>query len=145
MTTSRPNSAIRLWLYTLVYPLHIIEEVSSVGGLHGINLSRTAFFAISGTAALMLVAGILLAQKFRFPQFLEIILAAVVIANAISHIMNSIAIRGYGAGVITGTLFFIPLGVTTLFSLRKSMRPLRYFAGIGLGLLMQAVIIVIAW
>ncbi len=139
------NSSLRLWLYALVYPLHVIEEVRGVGVLHGINLSPRAFFAFSGAAVLVLVIAIVLSQRLRFPQFLEIVLGTVVIANAISHIVNSIAIRGYDAGVITGTLLFIPLGVTTLISLRKSMRPLRYVAAAGLGLVMQGVIMIIAW
>jgi Protein of unknown function with HXXEE motif len=146
MTTSRTrNSSLRLWLYLLVYPLHAIEEVRGIGVLHGINLSSTAFFAFSGAAVLALVIAIVLSQRFRFPQFLEIILGTAVIANATSHIVNSIAIGGYDAGVITGTLLFIPLGVATLISSRKSMRPLRYIAAGVLGLVMQGVIMIIAW
>src|SRR5260370_10987851 len=98
MTTSRTrNSSLRLWLYALVYLLHAIEEVRGVGLRHGINLSSTAFFASSGAAVVVLVTAIVLSQRFRFPQFLEIILGTVVIANAISHIVNSIAIAGYDA------------------------------------------------
>jgi hypothetical protein len=145
ITSQTRNSSLRLWLYPLVYPLHAIEEVRGVGVLHGINLSPTAFFAFSGAAVLVLVIAIVLSQRLRFAQFLEIVLGTVVIANAISHIVNSIAIRGYDAGVITGTLLFIPLGVTTLISLRRSMRALRYIAAAGLGLVMQGVIMIIAW
>ena len=135
----------RLWLYPLVYPLHIIEEVRGVGALHGINLSQRNFFVLSGAAWLMLVIGTALSQRFRLPQFLEILLGTLVVANALSHIVNSIVIAGYDAGVITGTLLFIPLGAMTLLSLRKSMRPLRYFAAAGLGLVVQGAIMIIAW
>ena len=93
----------------------------------------------------MLVTGILVSRKFRLPQFYEILLGTLVLANAVSHIVNTIAMSGYDAGVITGTLLFIPLAATSLLILRKNMRPLRYFAAAGLGLVVQGVIMIIAW
>jgi hypothetical protein len=134
----------RLWLFLLVYPLHILEEIRSVGAPHGINLSAKQFFILSGAACLLLAIGILLAQKFRFPQLLEIVIATIFVLNALSHIINSVAIRGYDAGVITGTLIFIPLGVTSLIRLRNSMRWPRYLAAVGLGLAAQVIITLLA-
>src|SRR5215510_5470444 len=146
MIASRKRyGSLRLWLYALAYPLHAIEEIRGVGASHGINLSRIAFFSISGAAALILVIAIVLARRFRFPQFLEIILGTVVIANAVSHIVNSIAISGYDAGLITGTLLFVPLGVTTMLSLRSSMRPLRHPAAALLRLSMEGPMMSTAW
>jgi hypothetical protein len=139
-----PSGSRRLWLFLLVYPLHILEEIRGVGVSHGINLSLKQFFILSGAACLLLAIGILLAQKFRFPQLLEIILGTVVVLNALSHIANCIVIRGYDAGVITGTLIFIPLGVASLVRLRNSMRWPRYFAAVGLGIVTQGIIILLA-
>ncbi|HVS80999.1 MAG TPA: HXXEE domain-containing protein [Pyrinomonadaceae bacterium] len=134
----------RLWLFLLVYPLHIIEEIRGVGAFRGINLSLKQFFILSGAACLLMVIGILLAQKFRFPQLLEIVFGTVFLLNGLSHIINSVVIRGYDAGLITGTLIFIPLGVTSLVRLRNSMRRLRYLAGVALGLAAQGIITVLA-
>jgi hypothetical protein len=134
----------RLWIFLLVYPLHIFEEIRSVGAPHGINLSAKQFFILSGAACLLLAIGILLARRFRFPQLLEIVLGTVFVLNALSHIINSVAIRGCDAGVITGTLIFIPLGVTSLIGLRNSMRRLRYFAAVALGLAAQVIITLLA-
>jgi hypothetical protein len=142
MNTS-PGSR-RLWLFLLVYPLHILEEIRGVGVSHGINLSLKQFFILSGGACLLLAVGILLAQKFRFPQLLEIVLGTVVVLNALSHITNCIIIRGYDAGVITGTLIFIPLGLSSLIRLRHSMRWPRYVAAVGLGFVTQGIIIMLA-
>jgi hypothetical protein len=134
----------RLWLFLLVYPLHILEEIRGVGVFRGINLSLKQFFILSGAACLLLAIGILLAQRFRFPQLLEIVLGTVFVLNALSHIINSVVIRGYDAGLITGTVIFIPLGVASLVRLRTSMRRLRYFSGIALGLAVQGIITVLA-
>jgi hypothetical protein len=138
------NSSRRLWLFLLVYPLHILEEIRGVGVSHGINLSLKQFFILSGVACLLLAIGILLAQKFRFPQLLEIVLGTVFVLNALSHIINCVVIRGYDAGVITGALIFIPLGVTSLMRLGRSMRWPRYSAGVALGLVTQVIITVLA-
>ena len=134
----------RLWLFLLVYPLHIIEEIRGVGAFRGINLSLKQLFILSGAACLLMVIGILLAQRFRFPQLLEIVFGTVFLLNGLSHIINSVVIRGYDAGLITGTLIFIPLGVTSLVRLRNSMRRLRYLAGVALGLAAQGIITVLA-
>jgi len=141
---NQPPGSRRLWLFLLVYPLHILEEIRGVGVSHGINLSLKQFFILSGGACLLLAISILLAQKFRFPQLLEIVLGTVVVLNALSHITNCIIIRGYDAGVITGTLIFIPLGVTSLIRLRPSMRWPRYLAAVGLGFVIQVIIILLA-
>jgi hypothetical protein len=134
----------RLWIFLLVYPLHIVEEIRGVGAAHGINLSLSRFFIFSGAGLLLMAIGILLAQKFRFPQLLEIILATGFLLNALSHIFNCVVTRGYDAGVITGTLIFIPLGVMSLVRLRNKMPRLRYLTGFALGFVVEGVIIVLA-
>ena len=140
----KPSGSRRLWLFVLVYPLHILEEVRGVGAAHGINLSLKQFFVLSVAGCLLMVGGILLSIRFRFPQLLEIVLGTVVVLNALSHIINCVIIRGYDAGVITGTLIFIPLGVTSLIRLRNSMRWPRYSAAVALGLAGQAIITLLA-
>lgn len=134
----------RLWIFLLVYPLHIIEEIRGVGVFRGINLSLKQFFLLSGAACVLMGVGILLAQRFRFPQLLELVFGTVFLLNGISHIINCIVIRGYDAGVITGTLIMIPLGVISLGRLRNSMRRIRYLIAVGLGLVVQMIITVLA-
>ena len=144
MNSSSFSGSRRLWLFLLVYPLHILEEIRGVGAFHGINLSLKQFFILSCAACLLMVGGILLSIRFRFPQLLEIVFGTVFVLNALSHMINCVVIRGYDAGVITGTLIFIPLGVTSLIRLRTSMGWRRYFAGVALGLVGQVIITVLA-
>ena len=134
----------RLWIFLLVYPLHVIEEIRGVGVFRGINLSLKQFFILSGAACLLMGVGILLAQRFRFPQLLEVMFGTVFFLNGASHIINCVVIRGYDAGVITGTLIMIPLGVVSLIRLRSSMRRRRYIAGVALGLVIQVIITMLA-
>ena len=145
MTLSETSThSRRLWIFVLVYPLHILEEIRGVGASHGINLSLKQFFILSGAGCLLMVVGILVSLRFRFPHLFEIFFGTVFVLNGLSHIINSVAIRGYDAGVITGTLIFIPLGVTSLMRLRNSMRWPRYSAGVALGLVVQLIITLLA-
>ena len=144
LNMTRPTTARRLWLFVLVYPLHILEEVRGVGVSHGINLSLKQFLILSVAGCLMMVGGILLSIRFQFPQLLEVFFGTIVVLNALSHIINCVVIRGYDAGVITGTLIFIPLGVTSLIRLRNSIRWPRYTVGVAFGLVGQVILTVLA-
>lgn len=144
MNTSNPPGAWRLWLFVLVYPLHIIEEFRGLGVPHGINLSLKQFLALGVAGCLMMIGGILLSIRFHFPQLLEVFFGTIVVLNALSHMLNCIIVRGYDAGVITGVLIFIPLGVTSLIRLRNRMGWPRYSVGVAFGLVGQAILTVLA-
>ena len=144
LDSSSPSGAWRLWLFVLVYPLHILEEFRGVGAPHGINLSLKQFLALGVAGCLMMIGGILLSIRFHFPQLLEVFFGTVVVLNALSHIVNCIIIRGYDAGVITGVLIFIPLGLTSLIRLRNRMGWPRYSVGVAFGLVGQVILTVLA-
>ena len=133
-----------LWLFPLAYSLHATEELKGVGALHGINLSLTQYVAISGATLVLLIFGIVLAQRFRFPQLFGVCLGTALFVNGLSHILQSLALTGYDPGVISGTVIFIPLGLATMISFKNSMRRLRYAGGIGLGLAIQAIATILA-
>lgn len=144
MNSSNPPGSRRLWLFVLVYPLHIIEEFRGLGVPHGINLSLKQFLALAVAGCLMMVGGILLSIRFHFPQLLEVLFGTIVVLNALSHMINCIIIRSYDAGVITGVLLFLPLGLTSLIRLRSSMGWSRYTLGVAFGLVGQAILTVLA-
>jgi hypothetical protein len=139
-----PKSPQWLWLFAPAYFLHAIEELRAVGASHGINLSLTGYIALSSVALLLMVIGIALAQRFRFPQLLGVCLATAFFVNGISHIIHSV-FAGYDPGVISGTVILIPLGVVSMVSLWNSMSRLRYIAGITLGLAIQGIATILAW
>ena len=134
-----PTSSLlgRPWLFPAAYLVHIVEETWGVG--RGINLSLTQFFVYSGVAWALLVVGVLLGRKLGFSQLLQVCLGAVFLVNGFSHLGKCVRVAGYDAGVITGTLIFIPLGALALYALWDEMSRRRYFVGVGIGLVMQAV------
>ena len=141
--SSNPSGSRRLWLFVLVYPLHIIEEFRGLG-VPRINLSLKQFLALGVAGCLMMVGGILLSIRFHFPQLLEVFFGTIVVLNALSHMINCIIVRGYDAGVITGVLIFIPLGMASLIRLRHRMGWPRYSVGVAFGLVGQAILTVLA-
>ena len=133
-----------LWLFPLVYLLHVVEEFMSVGPSHGINVSRNLFLILSTVAWLLMICGIVLARRFGFPHFMGVCLGTTVFLNGITHIINSFIYGRYDAGVVSGSVIFIPLGLATLISLRNSMRTQRYILGVLVGVVIQAIALVIA-
>lgn len=139
-----PRSPQWLWLFPVTYLLHVVEEIKGVGAVHGINVSLSGFFILSAAAWLLMTCGVVLAQRFGFPQFMQVVLGTTVLLNGLSHIFSSVINRGYDAGVISGTVIFIPLGLATLISLRNSMRMKRYIIGVILGMVIQSIALIIA-
>jgi len=133
-----------LWIFPLAYLLHVIEEFRSVGPSHGINVSLRTFLILSTVAWLLMTCGIVLAHRFGFPHFMGVCLGATVFLNGLSHIINSLVYGRYDAGLISGSVIFIPLGLATLISLRNSMRRQRYIVGLLLGVVIQAIALIIA-
>ena len=131
-----------LWLFPFAYCLHIIEEINGVG--HGINLSLDVFLILSGAAWLLMTCGIVLAQRFGFPHFMGVCLGSTFFLNGLWHIFHSLIYRGYDAGLISGSVIFIPLGVATLISLRNSMRGQRYIVGVVVGMAIQTIATILA-
>lgn len=131
-----------LWLFPFAYCLHIIEEIKGVG--HEINLSLNVFLILSVTAWLLMSCGILLAQRFGFPHFMGVCLGSTVFLNGLSHISHSLLHRGYDAGLISGSVIFIPLGLVTLINLRNNMRGRRYIVGVVVGMAIQTIATLLA-
>ena len=133
-----------LWFFPLAYLLHIFEESRSVGPLHGINISLNLFLVLSTVTWLLMICGIVLAQRFGFPHFMGVCLGTTLLLNGLTHIINSLVYGRYDAGLISGSLIFIPLGLATLIGLRNSMRSRRYMVGVLLGMVIQAIALIIA-
>jgi hypothetical protein len=129
----------RPWLFPAAYLLHIVEETRGVGVPNGFKLTMTQFFVYSGAAWALMVVGVWLGRRHGFSQFMQLCLGSVFLVNGFTHLFKSARFGVLDAGVVTGTLLFVPLGALALGALWGAMGRRRYFVGVGLGLLMQAV------
>jgi hypothetical protein len=147
---SFPYAVVLLWLFPLTYLLHIAEEYWGGEGypaylfrVHGVKLSGTRFLILQSLGILLMVVGILIARRLKFPILLLLILATVSLTNALTHIVQSLLIAGYEPGLVSSVLVWLPLGAFTLFRLRAVMNGGRYLLGVAIGLAISAAIRII--
>jgi hypothetical protein len=140
------------WLFPSAYFIHLIEEYLGGGALYGtsparlksINLTPRQFLIVNGIALLLMILGISLSRKFKFPEWLLVCLGTVVLINGLSHTVSSLAMAGYNPGLITGLLLFIPLGAITLIRLKTRMNVLRYCIAMVVGIAVHGIVSLLA-
>lgn len=144
-------ATIWLWLFPVTYVAHIAEEFWGGGGYpafmlrtRGITITPTRFLVMSGVAWGLMLVGVMLARRLRFQDWLLVCLGTLVLANGLSHTINTLLRGEYNPGLVSGVLVWIPLGVVTLFRLKGSMQGSRYMAAIAVGSGIQVVISLLA-
>jgi hypothetical protein len=148
--SSTPSATLWSWLFPLTYIIHIGEEFYGGEGypaylkrLRGVEMSPTKFLVGQAIGLALIVVGILIARRLSFPRQLLVILGTVVLINGLSHLVTSSYYREYGPGLISGVLIWIPLGLATLIRFKNSMRSVRYWLYIGIGVGINALIALI--
>jgi hypothetical protein len=126
-----------LWFFPPALLLHFVEEFGGVGS--SIRLSVPKFIGLCCFAFLSMSLLIFISQRLNFPQFVQVSLGTVFLANAAGHIYKTALLAKYNEGVVTGVLILVPLGLLSIYGLRGSMNRTRYACALGLGLLMQVV------
>ena len=144
-TTS--SVALWSWLFPLTYLIHIAEEFYGGEGypaylkrLRGVEMSSTKFLVGQAIGLALIILGILIARRLSFPRQLLVILGTVVLFNGLSHLATSAYYRGYGPGLASGVLIWIPFGIATLTRFKSSMRPIRFWLYVAIGIAINVVI-----
>ena len=139
------------WLYPVTLLLHLAEEYwagvalsDSPQKMRGVNLTPTRFLALTGLGTMLVVAGIVIAQRFRFPQMMLVILGIFVLINGLSHTITSMLKAQYNPGVVTGLLLWVPLGALTISGLKNTVIWQRYWTGIAIGIAIHVVVSILA-
>lgn len=136
----KASTTLWSWLFPITYLLHIGEEYWGGEGysayllrLRGIQLSPTRFLLVQAIGLTLMIVGIILARRLQFPNLLLVIMGAVVLGNALTHLSTTLMRPGYGPGLVTAMLIWMPLGTATLIRFRSSMKKGRYWLGIAIG------------
>ena len=150
-TQSDPSLKLLLWLFPATYLVHIAEEYwggegysSYLARMRGANLPPTKFLIMNGVALALMVAGIFVSRRFKFPQLLLVCLGTVVLVNGLSHTINGLVTTAYNPGLISGMLVWIPLGTLSLLRVKGTMRTRRYLTGMAIGVSVHAVVTLLA-
>src|SRR4051812_24185542 len=150
-STPFPNS-IWPWLFPPACLLHVTEEYLGGGALQaaaganlkGVNLTAEQFLVVNGAAFLLLILAIILPRLFKFPDWMLVCLGTIILVNAVSHAVGTVATTKYNTGLITGLLIFLPLGLLTLIGLKAKMSTRRYLTAVAVGVAVHGVITLLA-
>jgi hypothetical protein len=117
-----------MWVFPVTYLIHIAEEYWGGEGysaylyrLRGVHLSTGRFFFFQALGVVLIVIGIIISLQLRFPRFLLGIMGAIVLSNGITHTVTALRHWGYGPGLVSCILIWIPLGIGTLLALYGEM------------------------
>jgi hypothetical protein len=139
------------WLFPASYLIHVAEEYWGgfpvwIERFWGVESSPGNFLSWNGGAWVMMAVGVALVLKKRSYRWLLVGFGAVVLINGAAHALSSLWTSSYSPGLISGLLLFVPLGLFTLRRARRSRMNSRTFrAGIILGVLMHAVVVLLAF
>lgn len=146
------SKSILPWLFPPAFLIHVTEEYLGGGALQtatganlkGVNLTAQQFVVITGTAFMLLIVGILLSRRFKFPDWLLVCLGTILLINAATHSVSTVLTAQYSPGLMTGLLIFVPLGLLTLTQLKSKMSTRRYLTAVAVGIIVHGVITLLA-
>jgi hypothetical protein len=140
-----------MWLFPVTYVIHIAEEYWGGEGysayllrLRDVHMSPGRFLAFQSLGVGLIIFGLIISERLRFPEFTLTIFGALVLSNGITHSVTAISHGGYGPGLVSSTLLWIPLGLVTLVRLFGQIGTLRYIMAVSIGLAINAIVALIA-
>lgn len=138
------------WLFPVSYLAHIAEEYwggfpAWIARFWGVASSDANFLSWNGGAWVMMCVGVALVLVTKSYRWLLISFGTVVLINAVSHLLGSVVTWSYSPGLITGLLLYVPLGLVTLRRARRSVNTRTLRAGLIVGVLMHAVVVLLAF
>jgi hypothetical protein len=146
-----PPSAIWMWAFPITYLIHIAEEYWGGEGytaylyrLRGVRLSTARFFFFQGLGVVLICIGIFHSLAWKWPRFFLTIMGALVLSNGITHTVTALRHGGYGPGLVSCVLIWIPLGLVTLLMLYGDMPTLRFVVASLIGFAINATVALIA-
>ena len=139
------------WLFPITYLVHIAEEYwgdfpAWITRFWGVESSLSNFLSWNGGALVMMTVGVLLVLWTKSYRWLLVSFGTVVLINGVAHTLASLLTLSYSPGLVSGLLFYVPLGVMTFKRARRASvnrRTLR--AGVIVGVLMHVVVVVLAF
>jgi Protein of unknown function with HXXEE motif len=138
------------WLFPAAYLVHIAEEYWGgfpvwIARFWGVESSSANFLAWNGGALVMICVGVVLVLATESSRWLLVSFGTAVLINGVVHALASVATWSYSPGLVSGFLFFIPLGLFTLRRARRSVNARTMRAGLIVGVLMHAVVVLLAF
>src|SRR5882672_8905878 len=123
MNGTQPLIPTTLWLslFPLTYVIHFAEEYWGGEGypaylfrLRGVQLSPVRLVAFQALGFVLFVAAGVISRQLKFPEFMILTLAGLVLCNGITHTVTALWAGGYGPGLLASVFLWIPLGAISI-------------------------------
>jgi hypothetical protein len=111
----------------------------------GVESSLSNFLSWNGGALFMMAVGVALVLKTKSYRWLLVSFGTVFLVNGLVHAIASLLTKSYSPGLVSGLLLFVPLGTVTLARARRLVNRRTLRAGIIVGVLMHAVVVLLAF
>jgi hypothetical protein len=99
-------------------------------------LSSARFIGFQLLGFVLFIAAGVIATRFKFPEFMLVVLGGLVLCNGMSHTITAWWDGAYGPGLLSSMLLWVPLGALTLALMfgRITHARLAVAAAIGFGI-----------
>jgi hypothetical protein len=153
MNGTEPIISHTLWLslFPLTYVIHFAEEYWGGEGypayllrLRGVHLSSLRFIGFQALGFVLFVAAGVISSQLKFPEFMIVVLGGLVLCNGITHTITAWWDGGYGPGLLSSMLLWIPLGALTLALMFGHITHTRWMLASAIGLGINGVVALIA-
>ena len=136
----------RWWLFPLTSIVHFGDELFAGGGFYmyvtaigGSPVSRDRFVSATLFAFLSITIAAWVARR-RYDWVL-FVLAAIILTNAVTHLIESLITRSYSPGLASGLLLWLPMGGAILYSGFARSRAQAWWLGLAVGTVMNIAIL----
>ena len=129
----------RWWLFPATSLFHFADELFVAGGFYtwvtrlgGARVSTARFASATLLAWLSITVASWVVRKGRY-DWLLFTLAAIILTNALTHAVGSLATHSYSPGTASGLILWIPLGAMILFHGSAPKPRPSWYLGLFLG------------
>ena len=133
------------WLFPVTYAFHILEEVHAGEGFYAwiryaINrqIGYWQFYAANLILLLAMVGASALIPAGSPTVWLIAILGSLVTVNGLGHLLGTMIIRVYSPGLVTGLVFWVPLGIYAMTWARTKASLGLWLFGLSVGVVLMA-------
>jgi len=133
-------AGMRVWFFPATLPIHIAEEFWGGEGFlswnaraTGMTFSAAQFFTLVSAGFILVLAGVLLAQRYNRMRWIISALATVYFINGISHSVSTFMQHRYSPGLISGLLLWIPCSIWILIREHRQASRRTFFGGTLVG------------
>ena len=138
------------WLLPAAYGMHILEEwllgfPEWLALAAGSPLPRRAFISVNAVAFTSMLAATRAAIRSEKNGWLSVAIAAVLLVNALAHILGTLVTGTYSPGLFTGVTLYLPLSQLTLLRAWSQAAGGAFGKGICAGLLVHLCVSLLAF